>query len=179
LIKKHDDFLQHLPEFEQPFRAEFLADAEVVTASEFYPNAPAEYFVERLQQQSTEKVAGICPIRSRLFDQVCVDLLDQEVQVEVILLELLLNQKQTERPNPLDATNEASDLELYVYDGILDFGLAVTDENVYLGAYDHGRFALCMESGSPRVREWAQEIYSSYRKQTRPLTEDELTHLIA
>jgi predicted transcriptional regulator len=97
----------------------------------------------------------------------------------VILLELLLNQKQTERPNPLDATNEASDLELYVYDGILDFGLAVTDENVYLGAYDHGRLALCMESGSPRVREWAQEIYSSYRKQTRPLTEDELTHLIA
>jgi predicted transcriptional regulator len=70
-------------------------------------------------------------------------------------------------------TDRSTRIEIRVYDGEFPYGLFICENTVALAAYDGpGRMQVLVESESDETIRWGEQIYASYKRQSRQLHRD-------
>lgn len=73
---------------------------------------------------------------------------------------------------------DAENATVRIYDGPVPLAVTLTDDVVSLLVRDdHGRLQAAVDTDDSEVHEWAQDTYSRYREQSRPLDVDSLNEL--
>ena len=70
----------------------------------------------------------------------------------------------------LDELVSSEAFDVYVYAGEIPYFVGLLDEVVQVGAYDEeGQRRALLEGDSEGISEWAEDTYSTYKRQSREL----------
>ena len=68
---------------------------------------------------------------------------------------------------------DAEGATVRIYDGVVPLAVTLTDDTVgLLLRDDSGRLQAALDTDAPAVADWAREVYSHYREESRPLAVD-------
>lgn len=158
VLERHDRVVGTFADRDPSFDPLLLEDATVTVASPTNPHAPISHYQTAMSESETSSVWGISPIVSDLFIEIHGRLLADGVETELIMPRSVLERApEPEVPPPGVFT-------LRTIEEPLDFGLTLTDNAAFVGRYDDGTFAACVENDAPAFREWVEGVYERYRK---------------
>ncbi|WP_049995979.1 helix-turn-helix transcriptional regulator [Halococcus sediminicola] len=140
-----------------------FADATVTTAAPGNPYRPVERFMALVSR--TDELRGLDPATinplhvDALYERI-VDGMATEVVFPPAVVEELLETN----PDRAEHVIESGNLTMLVNDD-LPFGLTLCDERVGVGIYDDdtGLLRTYADTDAPAAREWAEDVYASYR----------------
>ncbi len=168
-------FLRWFPYSEFEFDIDHLRDGEVTVSTEADPYAPARQHAEALAD--TPRGRQLLPsidlqMAQRMHDRV----LNAELDMEILLSPGLEETVSTEPFAPVLHEQVADgSLRLFVCEQQAPFYLGLTHDLVQIGVEDDEGFPRALlETDSPAVREWAEDVYASFREQARPKPPEEL-----
>lgn len=158
-----------------------LHDPLVTVPKPNQPNAPMKRLLDTLD--GAVRVHGVLPVISSVLVELsrhadAEDHPEYEFVVSRDALAVLHEQSAADRP----ATDEPfipTHGESYVYEGDLPYGLVIAETALVLIAYDNiGRMQAIVESDSVETIEWGEQVYETYRHQSRQLCEEDVPTLV-
>lgn len=166
VIEKFDAFFRHLPDADHLPDPKWLHDATLVVASPDQPQAPVSQYVNRLKARKTESIRMLAPVLSRLYHDVHADLVFAGVETELVMP---ADKLETARSlNPLEFRLVRRAIDIYRYDGPVEFGVTLGDGWAFAGAYDDdGQLRALVECDHPDFLQWADDLYRRYRDEAR------------
>lgn len=159
VLESHEGVIDRLAAIDDEFDPLLLGDATVSVADETNPHEPIIHYRNGMKETTTEMVRGMTPVFSELLVEVHDELLSDGVETELLAPYSVLEAA----PPPADDI-PPSMFTVYALEDSLDFGLTLTDDTVFVGAYDDGTFAACIESDEPAFCEWVADVYERYRE---------------
>jgi predicted transcriptional regulator len=146
-----------------------LRDATATTATSKTPHAPIERYAALLEDSDVDRLRGICPVLSPVFNEVHRPLFDDDVPIELIIDEQTLDAAEDLTPDDHAAALDADSFTLLVVEEI-DFGMALFAEQAMIAAYDdQGRFRAALDTDTGPFVSWAEDLYDGYRSDARIL----------
>ncbi|WP_276254497.1 helix-turn-helix transcriptional regulator [Halomontanus rarus] len=150
---------------------EAFTGATVTTTAPGDPYRPVNRFMSLVK--STETLRGLDPASinplhvDELYDNINDGMKTEAVYPPVVLEGLL-----TSNPERARTVIESGNLTFWVHDDI-PFGLTLCDDRIGVGVYDDetGLLRTYVDTDSPTAREWAEDVYATYRAEATPLTE--------
>lgn len=140
-----------------------FADATVTTAAPGNPYRPVERFMTLVD--GTDELRGLDPATinplhvDALYERIVNGMVTEVVFPPAVVEELLET-----NPDRAERAIESGNLTMLINDD-LPFGLTLCDERVGVGIYDDdtGLLRTYADTDAPAAREWAEEVYASYR----------------
>lgn len=170
-INKGQPFIENLPELEPPFEIDFLTAACLVMAEPDRPHAPTEFYIDQLQRSASKEITVICPIQSPFFQKLYKKLLDQGTNIHLVLPKNLLKGEKPTRKDIVEINERYQSLNVYSSINDVNFILAISGDDTYVGVFKEGHFVACLESTSSNMNKWAQEVYENYYSESQPISE--------
>ncbi|WP_306058333.1 helix-turn-helix transcriptional regulator [Natronococcus wangiae] len=165
------DVWRLLPAEVRNLRLETLADAVVTAAAVDDPYRPVNRFVSLLRETEQFRFVGfdlalLEPCRTEL----CRRIVDG-MRTEIIDPPSVARYIRSTYPELSAETLESGNLTVLLHDDLLDYGICLFDDRVGICGYnpDSGTVRVMIDTDAPAVREWAESVYESYRREARPL----------
>jgi predicted transcriptional regulator len=164
------DFLLYADDVVSDLPRSVLAEVEVTNTTAENPHATIDRYLSVLGTDHVSTFKGISPIVSRIFNEAAQGVTDSETMIELVIDESVLQTSQREYSESLLRAFELENMDLYLSPDPLDFGLAVIDGHVFVGAYtESGRLVSSIDGTDERFRQWALDRFESYRENCREL----------
>ena len=148
-----------------------FADAEVAVATPQHPNAPLEAWLDRFESFDYSRslvVAGCPPAITKQGVEHALN----NVDFEAICTPLALQADQNASEEAFETIATAEGPSLYTHPG-LPFTMGIIDDEVIIAGFD-AETSLPIASittDNPEAREWADELYHRYKRESTPLGE--------
>lgn len=171
--RKLRDVLQWLPTEVIGFNIELFPDA-VVTVPEFgSPHRTVSRFAELVEE--TRTFSGFTPTTVSTDMKVVFQNAIDGMETEIIWPSNLTETVLISHPKQVSEAIESGNLEIMINDDI-PCACAIFDDRIGLAGYDRktGIIRVAIDTDAPEAREWAEELYSSYRRDARPLNPETL-----
>jgi hypothetical protein len=144
-----------------------IREATVTVADPKAPHAPIGRYLEILGEANVDRLRGLCPIFSTLFEAAHEPLVDERIPIEVVVDEATYETAR-DRQTMTVAVADRDSFDLYVHPDSLNFGLSLFDGRAVVGAYDdHGRFRACLDATADPLVEWVRSEYRRHRERSR------------
>lgn len=166
--RKLRDVLRWLPTEVIGFPIELFTDA-VVTVPEFgSPHQTASRFVELVEE--TETLFGFAPTTASSDMEALFRNAIDGMKTEVIWPSNLTETVLTAHPKQVPEAIESGNLKIMINDDV-PCACAIFDDRIGLAGYDHetGIMRVTIDTAAPEARQWAEELYKSYRRNAYPL----------
>ncbi|QSX00099.1 helix-turn-helix transcriptional regulator [Haloterrigena alkaliphila] len=150
---------------------EAFAGATVTAAAPGNPYRPVNRFMSLVERTETLRgldPAAINPLHvDELYERISTGMETEAVYPSTVVEELL-----TANPDRSLTVIESGNLTVWIHDD-LPFGLTLCDDRIGVGVYDDetGLLRTYVDTESPAAREWAEDVYTTYRSEATPLTE--------
>lgn len=158
------EFLAHVDDDAAP-PSSVLDDLTLAESTAENPHAPIDRYLTLLGTDPVDRLRGVSPIVSRVFNDAAEEVIGPDTSVELVVDRGVLRTSRTEFP---DATRSAAELDrfdLYVAPEPLTFGLALVDSHAFVGAYDDtGNVVASVDSTADAFVDWAADLYRTYRE---------------
>ncbi|ELY63209.1 helix-turn-helix transcriptional regulator [Natronococcus jeotgali] len=149
-----------------------FTDATVTSAVPGDPYRPVNRFMSLVK--STDTLRGLDPASinplhiDELYDRIRNGMKTEAVYPSAVAKDLL-----TSHPKRAQTILESGHLTLWTHDD-LPFGLTLCDDRIGVGIYDDetGLLRTYADTDAPTAREWAEDVYTDYRADATPLTEE-------
>jgi len=164
-IDAFSPLFRHPPDSDHTPELRWLQDATLRSATEQHPQAPVEFYIERVRAFDGDRVRMIAPVLSRLFHRAHADLAFDGVRAR----SLGVDDRRSTRTEP-DGVRRRHQRRrphgVRVPDDI-EFGLTLGDDRLLIGAYDgDGQLRACIESTDPDCYQWAERLFDRYVEQS-------------
>ncbi len=164
IIGKYGSFLTALGDTANTFPIEALADSDLVEATPEGPHTAISYFLDVMENTSSETLSGITPIVSPILDQPRSELLEAGVSVEIIVSDAVAGQLRSQESPIVSAAVSEQRFSLFATSQRMEFGCTILDDRVLIGAYDAaGNLTHCVNSTDDSVRQWTIDQYEDYK----------------
>lgn len=151
---------------------EWLADATIVTADEGDPQCPYEWYDDRLDTVSGDRLAGIAPTITRQIMAIHADITLAGTPTELVIDEETLQRVRNRYPESLPDSADIDTYELYVAESVPSYGMTMFDDVVFLSVFDDaGHLHGVLESTDARLYDWAQAMMAGYRNAATRLSD--------
>jgi len=158
---------RHLPDSDHTPELRWLRDATLRTATEQHPQAPVEFYVERVRAFDGDRVRMIAPVLSRSFHRAHADLAFDGVHTDLVLSASTIAAARELNPTEFDVVTSVDVLTVYEYPDDVGFGLTLGDDRLLMAAYDgDGQLRACIESTDPDCYQWAERLFERYVEQS-------------
>lgn len=166
---EHEGVLTQLGAVGRTLPIEGIARATAVEATPENPYAAMEHYVDAFGSASFDRMRGIVPITSRLFNEAGRPLVEANVELEMVIDEGVLDTARESYPEAHERGLDSDDFALYVHPEPLSFGLAILDnDRVLVGAYDEqGNPRACLDGTDDALIEWAVDTYERFREESQ------------
>lgn len=170
--QKLRDVWQWLPSEANGFPIEKATDSVVTAAEADAPYRPVNRFISLLRETNRFRFVGFNvallephkdEFRQRIIDGMFAEIIDPPSVAKYIL-----SMYQEHCSAPLDSGN----LTVWLHDDLPLYGISLFDDRTAISCYDQdsGTVQVLIDSGAPKIREWAESTFESYRHEARPLT---------
>lgn len=158
------DSWELLPDKENGFTFEMVADAVVTVADIEDPYRPVNRFLELLRDTDRFRFAGFnAALLEPCKDQLCQLVIDG-MQTEIIDPPNVIQYIRSTCPNQFSEMLESGDLTLRVHDELPTYGIGLFDNRTAITGYDPstGMVKMLVDTDAPEAREWAESVYETY-----------------
>ena len=143
-------------------------DATITVSKPTNPYAPVARFMELLRASETLHGFDTTTVAPIYVEDIRREILGG-METDVVYLSAVVEEMVEAYPEGIEAAIESGQLTLSTHDD-LPFGLAIFDDCIGIGGYDEtGLLSAFVDTDSPAVREWGQELYRTYRDEAEPL----------
>ncbi|WP_137289180.1 helix-turn-helix transcriptional regulator [Natronorubrum halophilum] len=150
---------------------EAFTGATVTTAAPGTPYRPVNRFMSLAR--STETLRGLDPasINPLHLDEL-YDCISTEMETEAVYPLAVVEELLASHPERARTVIGSGNLTFWIHDE-LPFGLTLCDDRIGVGVYDDetGLLRTYVDTDSPTAREWAEDVYTTYRAEATPLAE--------
>ena len=148
---------------------ELVTAGTLVRGTDQSPLAAYRHFEERFRS-AEGNVKACSPIIASSFNEIGVELLENDVEIDFVIDEGVLEQASNAFPEALQRGFDDENIEISVDRDAIEYGLLVDDRGVCLGLYDDSNnLRAVLESDDDAVREWALETFEERRSRASPL----------
>ena len=151
------------------FDVRAFADATVTTAAPGNPYRPVERFMTLVG--STDELRGLDPATiNPLHIDALYERIVEGMATEVVFPPSVVEGLLDANPERAERVFASGNFSILVHDD-LPFGLTLCAERVGVGIYDEdtGLLRTYADTDAPAAREWAEDLYASYRTAATPL----------
>ncbi|MFC4437754.1 MULTISPECIES: helix-turn-helix transcriptional regulator [Natrialbaceae] len=172
------DVWQWLPLEVRELGLETMSDAVVTVAAVDDPYRPVNRFVSLLRETDRFRFVGF---DLALFEPCQVELCQRIVdgmRTEIIDPPNVASHIRSTYPEQSAETLESGNLAVLLHDDLPTYGICLFDDRVGVCGYnpDSGTVRVLIDTDVPAVREWAESVYESYRREARPLAIEVVTN---
>ena len=174
-------FLNHAGDIARELPPSMYGDLTVKTATAENPHAALNRCLTVLGDDPVDRLRGINPIVSGVFNRAAEAVIGPETAVELVIDQGVLETSQESYPEALQRAFDLTNMRLYLSPEPLDFGLTIVDDRAVVGAYDgDNNLVAGVDGDDPMFVEWVTERFVDWRDRAqlvRPPTEpiDELS----
>ncbi|QCJ47839.1 winged helix-turn-helix domain-containing protein [Haloprofundus sp. MHR1] len=169
--RKLRDVWHWLPGEESGFGVDTCVGAVVTVAESDDPYRPVNRFASLLRETDQFRFVGVgiallepCrdEFRRRVLDGMRAEIIDPPSVAEHIL---------ETYPDHCSKPLESDNFSVRIHDDPPPYGVCLFDRRVGVCGYDHdsGTVRVLIDSVAPEAREWAEILYESYYRESRPL----------
>lgn len=159
----------HLDAIADTLPEELLTESAVTRSSEQDPLAAVTRLIERFESVDG-RVRAISPIVTQSFNEVAADLLESAMEMEFVIDEGVLERSATDFPTALERGVEHGNIDVFVCEDALSFGLILDEAGCCLAVYDdENNLRATVESTDDAVCDWAAVQFEQRRERSRPL----------
>ncbi|MDF9746740.1 helix-turn-helix transcriptional regulator [Natrinema salsiterrestre] len=169
--RKLRDVWQWLPIEASGFPIGIGSDAVVTAAEVDDPYRPVNRFVSLLRETDRFRFVGfdlglLEPCRDELARRI-VDGMETEIIDPPRVAGYILSTY----PEHCSGPRESDTLTVRLHDDLPPYGVAIFDRRIAISGHDpeSGTVRVVIDTGAPEAREWAESMYESYRRDSRPL----------
>ncbi|WP_440769628.1 helix-turn-helix transcriptional regulator [Natronorubrum sp. DTA28] len=170
------DVWHWLPGDESGFTLEVCADAVVTVAEPDAPYGPVNRFAALLDETETFRFVGsdiavLEPskdvLRRRIVDGMQTEIIDPPAVARRIL---------STYPDHCSEPLESGNFAVLLHDELPPYGVGLFDDRIAVSCYDQatGSVRVLIDTDVPAAWEWAESVYSAYRRDASPLAEESL-----
>ncbi len=146
-----------------------LAEGELTISSEGNPLAAVMEFAEWFRNVEGD-VRAISPIVAEPFNEVGAELLASGTKIEFVIDQTVLERSEAEYPTELEEGLQSDQIDIYIHEEPLSFGVVVDEERCCLAAYDeHNNVRAMLSSENDEMYDWASVVYERRRERAQPL----------
>jgi predicted transcriptional regulator len=159
---------QSLPGEESGFSVEMCTDAVVTVAEADNPYRPVNRFVSLLGETTEFRFAGFdVALLEPCKDELCGRIIDG-MRTEIIDPPRVAEYIRSTCPELFTETLESGNLTIRLHDDLPPYGVGLFDDRIAITGYDPDSVAVrvLVDTDTPEAREWAESIYTSYRRRT-------------
>ena len=161
------DIWQWLPSEASGFTIEIISDAVVTVAEAADPYRPVNRFRSLLRETDRFRFVGLdLALLEPCKDELCQRIIDG-MQAEIIDPPSVVHHVRSAYPEQFAAALESGDLTVRVHNDLPPYGVGIFDERVAITGYDPttGTVKTLIDTDVPEAREWAESIYTAYRRE--------------
>jgi predicted transcriptional regulator len=160
------DVLQWLPIEEIGFDIELFTDAVVTVPAYGAPLRTASRFAELVEE--TETMRGFTPTTVESDLEVLFRNTIDGMECEIICPETVLASHSEQATKAIESGN----IDIFMTNDDLPCACAIFDDRVGLAGHDReiGILRVAIDTDAPEARQWAEELYQSFRRDARPLS---------
>lgn len=162
-------FFEQVSPNEEDVDVELLlgSDIEVITQQPGTPYAPIERTIELLSDTTTTHT--LAPMIASIYADRYYRLITANGMTAATVLTCeVADYIRTESTPEMEQVLDTGNVEVFVYEEDLPFGLLVVDDSVAVGAYDeYGTMRALLVSDSEAVREWAMSTFERYKEDSK------------
>ena len=158
---------QWLPSKASGFTIEMMSDAVVTVAETDDPYRPVNRFRSLLRETDQFRFVGFdLALLEPCKDELCQRTIDG-MQTEILDPPSVVDHIRSAYPEQFAAALESGNLTLRVRDDLPPYGVGIFDERIAITGYDPttGTVKVLTDTDAPEAREWAESIYTAYRRE--------------
>lgn len=164
LREQLDSFLQWVPDSEQDFDLDMVADADIALPEPGNPYNMVNKHVQALEEADT--VQAVLPVTGlHAFEVAHEAVVENGADYEFVVVPEVA---ETHRSNPnyaplYEEMVKTGRFNSYIYDGEIPYYLGLLDETVQIGVDDEGEPRALLETDSKEMQEWTKSEYEWYK----------------
>ena len=164
LREQLDSFLQWVPDSEQDFDLDMVADADIALPEPGNPYNMVNKHVQALEEADT--VQAVLPVTGlHAFEVAHEAVVENGADYEFVVVPEVA---ETHRSNPnyaplYEEMVKTGRFNSYIYDGEIPYYLGLLDETVQIGVDDEGEPRALLETDSKEMHEWTKSEYEWYK----------------
>ena len=161
------DVWQWLPSEASGFAVEMVSDAVVTVAEADDPYRPVNRFTSLLRETDRFRFVGFdLALLEPCKDELCQRIIGG-MHTEIIDPPSVVNHIRSAYPEQFAAALESGNLTVRVHDGLPPYGVGIFDDRIAITGYDptSGTVTMLIDTDAPEAREWAESIYTAYRRE--------------
>lgn len=162
------DVWQWLPGEDDGFTIQMCADAVVTVADADDPYRPVGRFTTLLQTTDRFRFAGLdVALLEPCKDELCERILDG-MDTEFLTRPRVVKYIRSTSPDLFAEALESGNLDVRLPDDLPAFGVGILDDRIVICGHDPDSVTVrvLVDTDTPDAREWAEEQYARYRRQT-------------
>lgn len=166
--RKLRDVWEWLPTEESGFSLDMCTDATVTVADAEDPYRPVNRFLKLLRETDNFRFVGFdVALLEPSRDELCDRIVDG-METEIINPPRVVRYIRSTYPELFSEALESGNLTVLLHDELPSFGVCLFDERVAISGYDLDSVTVrvLLDTESDAAREWAEELYRTYRRQT-------------
>ena len=168
------DVWQWLPSRANGFTLEMVSDAVVTLAKADGPYRPVNRFLSLLRETDQLRFVGFdLALLEPCKDELCQRIING-MQTEIIDPPGVVNHIRSAYPEQFAEALESGNLTVRVHDTLPDYGIGIFDDRIAIAGYDptNGMVTVMIDTDAPEAREWAESLYTAYRRELPTLALD-------
>lgn len=150
--------------------------SEVVSVCDFYPSvehAPQKPVKEvRRFLRENDEIRSFASIVLPTYVEMYYENIMDGTEVELVCQERVIEHLRDDYSDYLHGALGSGNLDLWVTDGDIPFGLVVSSEGVRLVMYEGGSLVGVMASDDRKGINWGMKVFEKYRSQGKSIKED-------
>lgn len=170
LREQLDSFLQWVPNSDQDFDLDMIADADIALPEPGNPYNMVNKHVQALEEAGT--VQAVLPVTGlHGFEAAHEAIVENGADYEFVVTPEVAETHES-NPNyaPLyEEVVETGRFNSYIYDGEIPYYLGLLDETVQIGVDDGGKPRALLGTDSDEMQEWAENKYRSYKQRAEKI----------
>ena len=166
---------QWLPSEASGFTIEMISDAVVTVAEVDDPYRPVNRFLSLLRTTDQLRFVGFdLALLEPCKDELCQRIIDG-MHTEIIDPPNVVNHIRSSYPEQFATALESGNLTVQVHDNLPPYGVGIFDDRIAITCYDpdSGTVKVLIDTDAPEAREWAESIYTAYRREIPTLALDD------
>lgn len=168
------DIWEWLPGNGYDFKLSMCADATIAVADADDPYRPVTRFIDLVERSETFRFVGfdiaiLEPCKEQ-FTRAIVD----GMEAEIINPPRVVRYVRSSYPDLFAEALDSGNLTVRLHDDLPSFGVCLVDDRVAISGYDPDSVTVraLVDTDGEAAREWAEDIYARYRRQTPTISLD-------
>ncbi|GGL23005.1 hypothetical protein GCM10009037_03070 [Halarchaeum grantii] len=165
VLDEKEALLDRLPTTDPPLPVAGFEDATVVTTTREQPHRAAEALTDRIRECDADHYDCLSPTMTKLYIDAFGDCIEDGASIDLVCPDSVLDAERAVRPDNVARSLALPAFDLHVHPGDLDYALVVSDEVVFVGAYDDANALNAVAwTADDAVREWARERFEAEKE---------------